>query len=162
MGTDELARSASPFVTQRGQHTWICNGPKYRPNLFCASTPMSLKSWPRKTTTPLSAISRASSSFCRSLSCDSCSPRILVPITGVNLVALMVGSFLGKRFGFPLLATRPRSINSKGWRGGKLVFSSYTGRYAEYLYCWCWNLPIEGPGVEQTHLFVDLLVIGEG
>ena len=51
-----------------GMLTWTCNFPKYSPNSFCFCGPMSLKSWPRNTTTPLSAMRRARSFFWASVS----------------------------------------------------------------------------------------------
>ena len=47
-----------------------------------------------------------------------------MPMTGVSLVAFTDESFGGSRFGLSLFAERPRSLNSKGSIGGKVVFSS--------------------------------------
>jgi len=48
-----------------------------------------------------------------------------------------------KRLGLALSASKPRSRNSKGSTGGKVVVSSCTGRYSAYLYfglvSYCFN-----------------------
>ena len=117
-------RSSSSRVREAGTLTWTCNFPKYSPNSFCFCGPISLKSWSRNTTTPRSAIRRASSFFCASVSWDNCSPLISVPIRGVSFVTETAGSFVEKRCGLALSAKVPLSTTSNGSVGGKTVVLS--------------------------------------